>query len=226
MKTCNAGGCFTQTNGFSSYCERHKRTKARHGHPQQTGVKKSDLKQYLKEIESYLKTVSASNANDIIDDIWSRTVAKAEAHIDGTSRGVSFNVHQLNASKAIVSLSKEADSGTIGRLLMAMGFWYEDDQRRWKYDEGFRFQTVRMLLRLNPREAAYTWATNGLTRTVYREVPPRTMRALWAVIEETKLVLYGMEIAKRKAKAKEVARQQARAERDAILGPQQAGGAA
>ncbi|NKN13968.1 hypothetical protein [Rhizobium laguerreae] len=189
-------------------------------------MKKSDLKQYLKEIESYLKTMSASNANDIIDDIWSRTVAKAQAHIDGTSRGGSFNVHELQASKAIVSLSNEADSGTIGRLLMAMGFWYEDDQRRWKYDEGFRFQTVRMLLRLNPREAAYTWATNGLTRTVYREVPPRTIRALWAVIEETRLVLYGMEIARRKAKGLEAARQKVRAERDAILGPEQDGGAA
>ncbi|NKL61895.1 hypothetical protein U8Q06_01935 [Rhizobium beringeri] len=189
-------------------------------------MKKSDLKPYLKEIERYLKTVSASNANDIIDDIWSRTVARAKAHIDGTTRGVSFNVHELQASKAIVSLSKEADSGTIGRLLMAMGFWYEDDQRRWKYDEGFRFQTVRMLLRLNPREAAYSWSVNGLARTVYREIPPRTIRALWSTVEETKLVLYGMEIARRKAKSLEAARQKARAERDAILGPEQTGGAA
>ncbi|GGE08926.1 hypothetical protein [Rhizobium anhuiense] len=226
MKTCKAGGCSTQTNGFSSYCERHKRTKARHGHPQQTGVKKSDLKQYLKEIESYLKTVSASNANDIIDDIWSRTVAKAKAHIDGTTRGVSFNVHELQAAQAIVSLSWEADSKTICCLLMAMGFWYEYDQRRWKYDEGFRFQTVRMLLRLNPREAAYKWSVNGLTRSVYREIPPRTIRALWSIIEETKLVLYGMEIARRKARALAIARQKASAERDAILGPEQTGGEA
>ncbi|AHG48015.1 hypothetical protein RLEG12_33040 [Rhizobium leguminosarum bv. trifolii CB782] len=226
MKTCKANGCFTQTNGFSSLCERHKRTKARHGHPQQTGVKKSDLKQYLKEIETYLKTVSAANANDIIDDIWSRTMARAQVHIDGATRGVSFNMHELQASKAIVSLSKEADSGTIGQLLMAMGFWYEDDQRRWKYDEGFRFQTVRMLLRLNPREAAYSWSVNGLSRTVYREIPPRTIRALWSAVEETKLVLYGMEIARRKAKGLEAARQIARAERDAILGPEQTGGAA
>lgn len=226
MKTCKAGGCSTQTNGFSSLCERHKRTKARHGHPHQTGVKKSDLKPYLKEIESYLNTASAANANDVMNDIWERTVATAQAYIDGATGGVPFNAHELQASKAIVSLSNEADSRTIGITLMAMGFWYEDEQRRWRHDEGFRFQTIRMLLRLNPREAAYTWAMNGLTRTVYREVPPRTVRALWAVIEETKLVLYGMEIAKRKARAIEVARQQTRAERDAILGPEQTGGAA
>jgi hypothetical protein len=226
MKTCKAGGCSTQTNGFSSLCERHKRTKARHGHPHQTGVKKSDLKPYLKEIESYLKTVSAANAKDILNDIWGRAVATAQGSIDGATRGIPLNTHDLQASKAVVSLSMEADSRTIGITLMAMGFWYEDDQRRWRHDEGFRFQTVRMLLRLNPREAAYTWAVNGLTRTVYREVPPRTVRALWAAIEETKLVLYGMEIAKRQARAKEVARQQAKTERDAILGPKQTGGAA
>ncbi|MBY5658294.1 hypothetical protein [Rhizobium leguminosarum] len=226
MTTCKAGGCLTQTNGFSSYCERHKRTKARHGHPNQTGVKKYDLKPYLKEIESYLKTVSAANARDIMDNIWSRTVANAQAHIDGTKCGASFNVHELQASKAVVSLSKEADSRTIGMTLMAMGFWYEDDQRRWQYDEGFRFQTVRMLLRLNPREAAYKWSLNGLTRTVYREIPPRTIRALWSIIEETKLVLYGMEISRRKARALAASRQKAGVERDAILGPEQGGGGA
>ncbi|WP_143541039.1 hypothetical protein [Rhizobium anhuiense] len=189
-------------------------------------MKKSDLKQYLKEIESYLKTVSASNANDIMADIWERTTRRAQAHLDEATRGVPFNRHELQASKAIVSLSKEADSATIGKLLMAMGFWYEDDQRCWKYDEGFRFQTVRMLLRLNPREAAYDWSMNGITRTVYREIPPRTIRALWSNIQETKLVLYGMEIARRRAKGMEVARQKAMAERDAILGPEQTGGAA
>ncbi|MBD9454051.1 hypothetical protein IB244_21300 [Rhizobium sp. RHZ02] len=226
MKTCKADGCSTQTNGFSALCERHKRTKARHGHPHQTGVKKSDLKPYLKEIDSYLKTVSATNADDILNDIWSRTVAKAKADIDAAARGVPFNVHAFQAAEAILSLSKEADSRTIGMTLMAMGFWYEDDQRRWKYDEGFRFQAVRMLLRLNPREAAYTWAINGLTRTVYREIPPRTIRALWAIIEETKLVLFGMEIAKRRAKALEAGREKAKAERDAILGTEQARGEA
>ncbi|MEF0940859.1 hypothetical protein [Rhizobium sp. BR 362] len=225
MKTCKAQGCSTQTNGFSSLCERHKRTKARHGHPHQTGVTKADLKPYLKEIDSYLTTVSAANSNDIMNDIWSRTVAKAQAHIDGSDRGVPVNVHELQASKAIVSLSKETDSGTVCKLLMAMGFWYEDDQRRWKYDEGFRFQTVRMLLRLNPREATYKWSVNGLTRTVYREIPPRTIRVLWSIIEDTKLTGYGVEIARRKARALEVARQKARTERDAILGPEQTGGA-
>ncbi|WP_412474627.1 hypothetical protein ACK83U_13280 [Rhizobium sp. WW22] len=226
MTICKAYGCTTQTNGFSSLCERHKRTKARHGHPHQAGVKKSDLKPYLKEIDIYLTTVSAANADDIMNDIWSRTVAKAQACVDGSDRGVPVNVHELQASRSILSLSKETNSRTVCRLLMAMGFWYEDDQRRWKYDEGFRFQTVRMLLRLNPREAAYKWSATGLARTVYREIPPRTIRALWSIIEDTKLTGYGVEIARRKARALEVARQKARAERDAILGPEQTGGAA
>lgn len=225
MTNCKADGCSSQTNGFSSLCERHKRTKARHGHPHQTGVKKSDLKPYLKEIDSYLNTSSATNASDIMNEIWSRTVRKAQAQIDASKQGVPFNAHELGASRAIVSVSKEADSATVCKLLMAMGFWYERDQRHWRFDDGFRFQTVRMLLRLNPREAAYKWSANGLTRSVYREIPPRTIVALWSIISETKLIGYGVEIAKRKAKALEVARQRARTERDAILGPEQTGGA-
>ncbi len=226
MRTCKAGGCSAQVNGYSALCEQHKRTKARHGHPLQTGVKKSDLKPYIKEIDSYLNTVSATNAYDMMNDIWARTVAAAKAHIRATERGVTANVHELQASKAIVSLSEETDSVTIAKLLMGMGYWHEDDQRRWKYDNGFRFQTVRMLLRLNPREAAYNWSMSGITRSVYREVPPRTIAALWSIIEATKLVGYGVEIAKRKAKAMEAARQKVRTERDAILGPELTGGAA
>ncbi len=221
MRTCKAGGCSAQANGYNSLCEQHKRAKARHGHPLQIGVKKSDLKPYIKEIDNYLNTVSATNAYESINDIWARAVAAAKADIRTTELGVATNVHQLQASKAIVSLSEETDSVTIAKLLMAMGYWHEDDQRRWKYDNGFRFQTVRMLLRLNPREAAYNWSMNGMTRSVYREVPPRTMAALWSILEATKLIGYGIEIAKRKAKAMEAARQKARAERDAILGSDQ-----
>jgi hypothetical protein len=225
MTTCKAGGCSAQVNGFSALCERHKRTKARHGHPHQTGIKKSDLKPYIKEIDSYLNTVSATNVNDIMNDIWVRTATEAQSRIGMADRGVPFNVHELQASKAIVSLSKEADSITIVKVLMAMGFWYEDDQRHWKYDEGFRFQVVRMLLRLNPREAAYKWSANGMTRSVYREVPPRTIVALWSIIDASKVISYGAEIARRKAKALEAVRRKARTERDAIVGPEQTGDA-
>ncbi|MEJ1118080.1 hypothetical protein V9K92_06320 [Phyllobacterium sp. CCNWLW109] len=218
MRNCKADGCFKQTNGYSSYCERHKRTLARHGHPHQIGIKKSDLKPYIKDIETYLTTKSASNSNAILNDIWARTVRKAQDHTHGASNGVPFNGHSMNASKAIVSLSKEIDSATICKVLMAMGFWYEFNQRQWKYDEGFRFQTVRMLLRLNPREAAYEWSMHGLTRSVYREVPPKTIKAIWSIINETKLVGFGMEIAKRTEKELKARRQRFDEERTAIIG--------
>jgi len=124
MKTCKAGGCSTQTNGFSSLCERHKRTKARHGHPHQTGVKKSDLKPYLKEIESYLKTVSAANAKDILNDIWGRAVATAQASIDGATRGIPLNTHDLQASKAVVSLPRDDQRGIRATIRMGLCGWW------------------------------------------------------------------------------------------------------
>lgn len=226
MRTCKADGCTKRVDGYSSLCESHKRAKARHGHPLQVGIKKTDIKPYIREIESYLSTVSATTAHDSMNDIWTRTVAAAQADIAAAQRGVPFNVHRLQASGAIVSLSEETDSVTIVKLVMAMGFWYEDDKRHWKHDDGFRFQTVRMLLRLNPREAVYKWSGNTMTRSTFKEVPPRTIEALWSIIDASKLVSYGAEIARRKAKALDAARSKVRAERDAILGPELTGGAA
>ena len=218
MRICKADGCFVQPKGYSSYCERHKRTLARHGHPHQKGIKKSELKPYIKDIETYLTTSSASNAVATLNDIWARTLRRAQNHVNSSSNGVPFNVHTMNASKAIVSLSKEVDSIVICKVLMAMGFWYEFHQRQWKHDEGFRFQTVRMLLRLNPREAAYQWSMHGMTRSVYREVPPKTIKALWSIISETKLVGFGMEIAKRKVENLHARQRLFDMERAAVLG--------
>ncbi|EFM58186.1 Hypothetical protein BIBO2_2960 [Brucella sp. BO2] len=207
-----------QAHGYSSYCDKHKRTLARHGHPYQIGVKKADLKPYIAEIRTFLERNHHGKAQAVISDAWGRVVKDAQRFVDRANEGRPFISHGMQAYQAVLSLSREQDAETIGVLLIAMGFWYQDDPRFWKYDEGFRFQTVRMLLRLNPREAQYQWRNGKMERSRFRETPPKTIKALWSIIYSTGFISYGVEIAKRKAKAIEARRQRADRERAAFFG--------
>lgn len=207
-----------QAHGFSSYCDKHKRNLARHGHPYQIGVKKADLKPYIAEIRAFLERNHHGKAQAVISDAWGRVVKDAQRFVDRANEGRPFISYEMQAYQAVLSLSREQDAETIGVLLTAMGFWYQDDPRFWKYDEGFRFQTVRMLLRLNPREAQYHWRNGKMERSRFRETPPKTIRALWDIIYPTGFISYGVEIAKRRAKAIEAKRQMVDRERAAFFG--------
>lgn len=218
MRTCKAEGCFTLTKGYSTYCNRHKRNLARHGHPHQTGINKRDLKPYLKEIRAFLLKQTASDPKAILEDIWNRTVNDARSFVREANQGQAHNRHEMQAQQAILLLADQQDAVKVAETLMAMGYWYEFDRRFWRFDDGFRFQTVRMLLRLNPKEAAYQWHDGKMLRNVYRDVPPGAIRFLWEIVRKTELVGYGIEIARRKAKAVEQRQRQREQERQALFG--------
>lgn len=142
----------------------------------------------------------------------------AERFIDRANQGKPFINYEMQAYRAILSLDREQNAETIGVLLIAMGFWYQDDPRFWKYDDGFRFQTIRMLLRLNPREAQYQWRNGKMERSRFRETPPKTIRTLWEIVYPTGFISYGKEIAKRKTAALEAKSKRAVRERAAFFG--------
>lgn len=218
MRQCKADGCFKFAKGYSSWCDHHKRNLARHGHPHQTGIHKRDLRPYRKVIREYLQTITSTDPKAILEEIWNRTVNEARGLIRQYQNGRPSNTHEMQANQAILDLADQQDAMTIAETLAGMGYWHEFDRRFWRLDDGFRYQTVRMLLRLNPKEATYQWQDGNMTRSVYREVPPRTIEFLWAIIASTGLVGYGIEIARREAKASEKRSQRIQEERRALLG--------
>jgi len=218
MRECKANGCIIRAHGYSSYCDKHKRNLARHGHPYQIGIKKADLKPYIAEIRSFLESNHQGKAQVVISDAWGRVVKDAHRFVDRANQGHPFISYEMQAHRAILSLDREQNAETIGVLLIAMGFWYQDDPRFWRLDEGFRFQTIRMLLRLNPREAQYQWRNGKMERSRFRETPPKTIRALWDIVYPTGFISYGVEIAKRKSAALEAKRTRAERERAAFFG--------
>ncbi|KAB2699305.1 hypothetical protein F9K79_09430 [Ochrobactrum sp. Kaboul] len=218
MRPCKAHGCGFFAKGFSTYCEYHKRNLTRHGHPLQKGVTKADLKPYVKEVRTFLADNHPDKAKAVLEDIWGRTVKEAERFLEMASRGRPVIGYELEANQAVLSLSREQGAETIAVTLIAMGVWYEEDPRFWKYDEGFRFQAVRMLLRLNPREASFQWRNGKMERSSYRQIPPRVMQYLWNIIHSTGLIAYGTGIVKHKAKAKAALLETQRQERAVFFG--------
>lgn len=218
MRPCKVAGCGFFAKGYSTYCETHKRNKTRHGHPLQRGITKADLKPYVKEVRRFLASNHPDKAKAVLEGVWGRPVKEAQQFVDMANKGRPIIGYEMEARQSILSLSREQHAETIGVTLIAMGLWYEEDPRFWKYDEGFRYQTVRMLLRLNPREASYQWRNGKMERSSYRQIPPKTIEYLWQIIHSTGLIGYGVEMAKRKEKAKEQRLERERKERAVFFG--------
>ncbi len=218
MRPCKVPGCGFFAKGYSTYCENHKRNKTRHGHPLQRGVTKADLKPYVREVRNFLANNHPDKAKAVLEDVWGRAVKEAQRFVEMANKGRPFTGYEMEAQQAILSLSREQHADTIGVTLIAMGLWYEDNPSFWTYDEGFRYQTVRMLLRLNPREASYQWRNGKMERSSYRQIPPKTIDHLWGIVHSTGLIAYGVEMARRKEKAKEQRLERERKERAAFFG--------
>lgn len=217
---CRVDGCFRPPTKFSHLCEYHRNVDRVHGHPLQKAVTKSEVRPYEKAVRQYLDRKSGPRVQAVIERDWNRVVRDAEEFIEAGNRGRVQNTHQRRAMKIVVDIAKDVPAIDIGVLLMAMGFLYADQPRRWASDEGFQFQAARMLRRLARGETSYTWQPDGrMVRSSAKRCPQAVMRALWVLIYETNFIGYGVQIRGEIEKGRALKQKDRIADLREILGP-------
>ena len=103
---------------------------------------------------------------------------------------------------------------------MALGYFYDDQPRRWASDRGFQYQAARMVRKLAKGETAYMWRPDGgMVRSSTKRCPPMVTRALWASISATNFIGYGVQIRGEIEKRRELNRKDTIADLREILGP-------
>ena len=88
MKQCEVTGCGESRKGYSTLCDRHKRIKRRHGHPDQDGITVADLKPYRKRVKTRMTKNKGSNAWGILRERWSRITSMAPGTEPPTPRAL------------------------------------------------------------------------------------------------------------------------------------------
>lgn len=194
---CRVDGCFKPATKFSHLCERHRNVARVHGDPLQRGITKADLKPYLKVIRDYLQKRSGPRAEAIICRDWERVLSSSKALLERAGRGEPHNLHSRNAALILVDVNGEQGPIGIATTMMALGYFYADQPRRWASDQGFQYQAVRMLRKLAKHQTDYSWTRTGqMIRSSAKRCPQATTKALWHSIAATGFVGYGIQIQK------------------------------
>lgn len=217
---CSVTGCPYLATKFSHLCERHRNTARIHGHPLQRGVTKAELKPYERAVQRYLATKSGARAKDILERNWAAIVEAAQQQHDAFQRGRPRSQYEHNAVDMILAVSRDRHAVEIATTMMAMGYFYHFDGRRWASEDGFRFQTVRMFRKMVPGETSYGWTHAGvMKRSSMRRCPIRTVRCVWQMISDSRFIEYGTQIAKEDEKARQRRHRDTVGDLREILGP-------
>ena len=81
--------------------------------------------------------------------------------------------------------------------MLAMGYLYEANPKRFADENAFGFQCARRLRALSDCSFGSRWDhQSSRVQKVYRDVSPKTLRVLWKLILDTKFPVYGIKIGK------------------------------
>ena len=197
MLECNVQSCTKPRKGFSIYCSNHHKTKARHGHPLQKPVTAQELKPYIKAVALWFEERARGDTEDLLRRTWIGLVHEAERYRRLANKGHPFFKNLLEAYDIILSANQSKDFKAISNTMLAMGYLYEANPKRFADENAFGFQCARRLRALSDCSFGSRWDhQSSRVQKVYRDVSPKTLRVLWKLILDTKFPVYGIKIGK------------------------------
>ena len=112
-----------------------------------------------------------------------------------------FFKNLLDTYDIILSVNQTKDFKTIKNTMLAMGYLYEANPKRFADENAFGFQCARRLRALSDCSFGTRWDhKKGSVVKVYRDLSPKTLRALWKLILDTKFPVYGIKIGRQDLK--------------------------
>ncbi|MBZ9671645.1 hypothetical protein [Mesorhizobium sp. ES1-3] len=100
-----------------------------------------------------------------------------------------------------------------------MGYLLHARPYRFQSEDAYRFQVARQFRSLTDASVGIHWDHKaGKSKLVYRDVAPRTLKALWGKLSETHLPQYGEQLGEADMKEKSRRKYKPEAVRRALLG--------
>ena len=185
MRYCQSPGCSRPVSGWAHHCNSHKSRTRRHGDPQQEGITKAQLKPYLEAVRRRIAKNADNPAWKTIEGNWLALVEHARAELSSYNEGVGHIRQHRLAYEEIVKLAKDVTPAEVVHTVLALYLMAEQEPRRFRSDEGFRFQLVRRVRALTETNRG-TWYDHKVRRVkrVYRDTAPKTTEYLGQCLAE------------------------------------------
>lgn len=158
-------------SAYTPYCRRHKSTLRRQGATQQTGIRKSELRPYLKAVNDRVAKNPDSPLWPELERVWEGIVDDARAF---SSKQVG-NRYERSAAGEILNIASDAAPHEVVTTALAMFILWQDRPGRFSTDAAFRMQLARRVRALSSRHrgSVYDHST-GRQRPIYREMTPKS----------------------------------------------------
>jgi hypothetical protein len=186
MRYCQSPGCSRPVSGWSLHCNAHKSRARRHGDAQQEGITKAHLKPYLEVVRRRIAKNADNPAWKTMEGNWLALVEHAHAELTTYNRGAVHIRQHREAYEEVKKLAKHVKPAAVVETVLALYLMAEQDSRRFRSDDGFRFQLVRRVRGLTDVNRG-TWYDNkiGRVKGVYRDLAPKATEYLCDLLATT-----------------------------------------
>jgi hypothetical protein len=185
MRYCQATGCSRPVSGWAAYCNTHKARARRHGDAQQQGVTKAELKPYLQTIRRRIAKNPDNPAWKALEGRWLTLVEHAHGELATYKQGIPYVRQHRLAYDEVIKLARDVKPVDVVETVLAMYLMLEQEPRRFRSDDGFRFQLARRMRALTDVNAG-TWYdhTSRRVKRVYRDTAPKTTAYIGELLAE------------------------------------------
>ena len=142
-RPCQALGCTAMAaSGFSHYCRNHRARLRRHGAVDQTGITATDPRPYVERVRQRIRRTQRAPCGDsLTPDGWPllTTRVASSGKPPGDEPDPSTNGRR---AREVLKLIAETEPRSVVEVALAMFLIWDQEPRRFRTDEGFRFQLV------------------------------------------------------------------------------------
>jgi hypothetical protein len=181
IQRCTALHCAEPVAGYSVYCEAHKRTLRRHGHPLQKAITLPELQPYLNSVTARRTKNPANPTWELLRGRWVALTGHAGASLEGNAAGAITTTYERQTAEQLVALGDSVAGDVVIDTALAMFSMWEQWPSRFKSDKAFIYQLSRRVRALSEVHTGSHWsAKDGRMKRTYRDVPPKTLECFGA----------------------------------------------
>lgn len=182
---CSASACSSPASTkFGQYCRPHVAQLRRHGAIGQTGITKAELKVYRHIVEARLERNRDKPLLTQLEARWGAVLTYAST-VREEARSKPTVRYRREAAIETLRIGKNVKPRDVIETVLAMYVMQDQEARRFKSDQAFRTQLVRRVRGLTRLNAdAWTDATTGKRKLVYRDLSQRTVSIMGGWIAE------------------------------------------
>ncbi len=166
-------------------CEQHRQRQRRHGDARQESIRATEVRPYVERVEKIVERDGSGRILAGLEQVVEIMRTYAEGVDSDYAHGRAMNKNRVQAAREVLTVFRDFTALQCGSLVAGMYLLQDTNSHRFASDKGFTFELVRRFRSLSDANVGlYENSDNGRVRRAYKEIPPRTVAQLGAILVE------------------------------------------